>query len=438
MEPLLPLAIAAADFVTVAFRIIGRPRTRLRSWQEAALAAHWEDMRADDRFGKAFLEGRAEGLPVRFENYRRGRYEWGTRLLIRGLARLSARRESAATAIEKRFLGETEIELGAPAFDERCFVSGSSAIAHAVLDTPTRRLLASALSGQLALEEGGSLDVRARLSEGTLTLECRAGWSRSSRRVRDLLRGGLALARHLTLPPDLPLRIARNLATESEPAMRLNALATLAREYPDNPATQPALVAALQDASVEVRLRAASALGEKGQETLLALVRDETTEDGCAARAIAALGERLSEAEAVDVLRRALDSGRPETAIACLDSLAAQPATGAEEMLLTALRAEKDEVRVAAARALGRAGSAAAVPELLAAAEAGPGDLRRVTRQAIAEIQSRLPGAGPGQLSLASGTAGALSVVEVAAGGLSVVTDSRDPLAMPPRARQSE
>jgi len=57
----------------------------------------------------------------------------------------------------------------------------------------------------------------------------------------------------------------------------------------------------------------------------------------------------------------------------------------------------------------------------------------------IAAIQSRLPFASPGQLSLASGEAGALSVVED--GGLSVVEDdlgAADAQRAARRSRQSE
>jgi hypothetical protein len=47
-------------------------------------------------------------------------------------------------------------------------------------------------------------------------------------------------------------------------------------------------------------------------------------------------------------------------------------------------------------------------------------ELSRATRQAIAEIQSRLPGASPGQLSLAGADAGQLSLTQADAGQLSL------------------
>jgi HEAT repeat protein len=424
MEPFPPMMVAACVSLAAMLAAVGRRKARIRSWHRAAAAARLDDVRSGSRLGSAFVEGRSGGLHVRLEGYRRGRYEAGTRIVIQGLARLSVRRESAATAIEKRFLGETEVELGDPAFDRQCFVNASAPLAFAVFGPEARRLLASALAGHLQVDEHHVLGARASLSEGTLRLECRDGWSTSGERVSELLRGGLRLARQLTLPPDLPLRIAQNLKREPEPGVRLTSLLTLAREYPTNPATRPALLAARDDASAEVRLRAALALGEEGRATLLALVASETTDDGCAARAVAALGEQLPEAEATRALRLALDSGRSETARACLETLGTRSSTTAEATLLAALWNAEVPVRIAAARVLGRVGSVAVVRDLLTMSESGPGEVRSAARQAIAAIQSRLPGASPGQLSLAGGEAGALSVVEDTAGGLSVVEDT--------------
>jgi HEAT repeat protein len=299
-------------------------------------------------------------------------------------------------------------------------VTGSPALACALLDARTRRALVSALEGRLPVEPH-PLRVRVTLSEGTLRLECRGVWRTSSERVTRLLRGGLALARLLTLPADFPRRIASNLRDEPDPGVRLNALLTLAREYPNHPATRPALLAARQDEGAEIRLRAALALGEDGRETLLALVRGEQVEDGCAARAVAGLGEQLTEDEAIATLHRALDSGHSQTAIACLEALSARPSAMTEPALLMAFENAPTEARLAAVRALGRAGSTAAVSDLLAASETGPSALRAAARQAIAEIQSRLPGAGPGQLTLAAGEAGALTIPDDQPGALSLL-----------------
>jgi len=81
----------------------------------------------------------------------------------------------------------------------------------------------------------------------------------------------------------------------------------------------------------------------------------------------------------------------------------------------------------------------AAVLPLEEAAESfshGP-ELVRATRQAIAEIQSRLPGASPGQLSLAGVETGQLSLA-TESGELSLATaDPAGELSLPPEEPES-
>jgi hypothetical protein len=60
---------------------------------------------------------------------------------------------------------------------------------------------------------------------------------------------------------------------------------------------------------------------------------------------------------------------------------------------------------------------------------------RGAGRQAIAEIQSRLAGAAPGQLSLAGGEAGALSLADGEPGRLSLAEDEPE-ASPPPRGRE--
>ena len=197
----------------------------------------------------------------------------------------------------------------------------------------------------------------------------------------------------------------------------------LAREFPQHPATRATLLAARDDASEEVRLRAAMALGEEGRETLLDLVGRAGSDDACAARAVEALGEHLPAEAAEASLRRALGgAGRPLTAQACLLALGRRARPETEGLLLEALRREDPAVSVAAARALGQSGTVAAVVPLRQAAERG-GDLQRAARQAVAGIQARLAGAEPGQLSLAGGEAGALSLADGEPGRLSLADE---------------
>jgi len=93
----------------------------------------------------------------------------------------------------------------------------------------------------------------------------------------------------------------------------------------------------------------------------------------------------------------------------------------AEQPLIRALWRDAPGLRVAAAEALGRSASPAAVLPLKQAAERySDAAFRRAARQAIAEIQGRLPGASPGQLSLAATEAGQLSLADAEAGQLSL------------------
>jgi HEAT repeat protein len=87
---------------------------------------------------------------------------------------------------------------------------------------------------------------------------------------------------------------------------------------------------------------------------------------------------------------------------------------------------------VAAANALARVGTTAAVLPLKELAEhtSHHPEIRKAARQAIAEIQSRLPGASPGQLSLAGTEAGQLSLAQAEAGQLSLAKDPAGELSL--------
>jgi hypothetical protein len=101
----------------------------------------------------------------------------------------------------------------------------------------------------------------------------------------------------------------------------------------------------------------------------------------------------------------------------------------AEPPLLRGLcLSQSPEVLVAMAEALGRVGAPSAVMTLRAAADrVSRPALDRAVRQAIAEIQARLQGAEPGQLSLTAGEQGQVSLVEG--------SDARGRLTMPEAGR---
>jgi hypothetical protein len=438
VEPLFGLVVSAIVGSIVYLLTSERRRAHLRVWREAAQRAGLAEIDETEGtlFGGERVSGGSGPLRVRLEGYRRGKYERGTKIVVTGLGHgaggLSLRREGFATAIEKNVIGEREIEIGDPAFDDEYYVQGQAPLALAILDHTTRARVAGLMRGRVAIPGREPIDVHASLSDGVLEVRVKeSGFSENRERVPEILTGVLEVARLLVAPRDVAARIADNLRGEPEAGARLKSVQILAREFPQHPATRETLLAARQDASDEVRLRAATALGEEGRETLVDLVARAETDDSCAARAVDALGDRLPDALAESTLRRALGGpSRPRTAQACLEAVGRLGRTGAEELLLDALRSEDPQVSVAAARALGRVGTVAAVSALRSLAERG-GEFRSTARQAIAEIQSRLAGAGPGQLSLSGGEAGALSLADGEPGRLSLVEGQAERLPPP-------
>lgn len=427
MEPLVAL-LGGAVAASVGYLIASAQRRgRLAAWRAAAARVRLEGVTESEGglFGGPFLEGRAGPLRVRLQAYHRGKEEHGTRITISGLGHgaggLTLRREGLATAFEKRVVGEREIEVGDPRFDEEYYVQGQGPLALALLDHETRRGLARLMRGRVEVPGSEAVSIRPSLSDGVLEAQVREGvFSPGRHRIPDVLAAMLEVAPRLVAPPDVAARVAANLRDEPEPGARLQSLLLLAREFPSHPLTREALLAGRSDASPEVRLRASMALGEEGRDTLVALASGEGVGDGVAARAVGALGARMPTDVALGVLRRALSGDeQPETAVACLDGLGAAGQGGAESLAIEALRSDAPPVRAAGARALGRVGTVGAVAALHEAMDRG--ELPRgAGRQAIAEIQSRLAGAAPGQLSLAGGEAGALSLADGEPGRLSL------------------
>jgi HEAT repeat protein len=437
VEPLLGL-VAAAIAASIGYLVASeRRRAHLRAWHQAAQRAGLAEVeeKGGSPFGGGAVCGSAGEMQVRLESYRRGKYERGTKIVVTGLGHgaggLSLRREGFATAIEKGLVGEREIEIGDRAFDDEYYVQGQAPLALAILDPETRGRVAGLLRGRIAGPEPA--EVHASLADGVLEVRVKeSGFTGNRERVPEILAGVLQVARLLVAPRDVAARIAANMRAEPEAGARLKGVLMLAREFPKHPATRETLLAARQDPSEEVRLRAAMALGEEGRETLVDLVAREGTEDSCAARAIDALGGVFPEGLAESTLRRALGGvARSRTAQACLDALARLGRAEAEGLILDALRSQDGKVAVAAARALGRVGTVAAVPALSAAMQPRGELLRSVGRQAIAEIQSRLAGAGPGQLSLAAGDAGALSLAGGEPGRLSLAEGQAERMPSP-------
>jgi HEAT repeat protein len=243
-----------------------------------------------------------------------------------------------------------------------------------------------------------------------------------------------------------------SLGREPLVTVRARCLDVLVREYPDLRVTRRALRTALGDSTLEVRVQAAKALGDEGEPTLRAIASAEDGPDDIQARAIRALGERLSPELGESILHGALRRRRLPIAEACLEALgrhrkddivgplakvlaiergalAAAAARalgttgrpGAEAPLIDALGRLEGSAKLEAAVALGRVASAAAVAPLRRLERASrDAALRRAAREAIAQIQERLSGASPGQLSLADREVGQLSLTEDEAGRVSL------------------
>jgi hypothetical protein len=330
-----------------------------------------------------------------------------------------------------------EIEIGSQPFDEMFFIGGPARLVFALLDAETRNLL---------IHASREISNRIEIFGGQLVVEM------ADRQLAHLVPLLLRIGEWFTQPVDIGQRLVQNATQDPEAGVRLKNLLLLARELPGDPETRQVLRAACSDPSPEVRLRAGRALGAEGLPVLVKLTED-LEDDAFGAEAVSMLGRELSMERIQDILRRALDRRCHQTALACMNSMgrdgdasavgvltkvmehdqeklavfAAQilgtiGSPDAEGPLILALQRDQPALRVAAANALGRVGSTPAVLPLKEAAErfSRDAELSRATRQAIAEIQSRLPGASPGQLSLAGADAGQLSLAQAEAGQLSL------------------
>ncbi len=317
-----------------------------------------------------------------------------------------------------------EPDLGDPAFTDEFHLEGPTPLALAVLDAETRRQLGRLVRGMIQSETGKPIAVRAALRNDVLEVrvEHTVGMTGAqiTQLVVEVLGTALAVVRRLN-PRGRARRIAENLQSETEPGVRLQSVLLLAREHSDDRHARAALLAACQDADDRVRLAAALARGDKGTATLLALAAEPATEDSCAARAVAALGERLPDEQAGATLRQALEWRHDETAQACIEILGNRGRGESESLLLTALRHDAPQVVLAAVHALGRTGTARAIAPLHAVdPPLRYRELHAAVRQAVAEIQARLTGAKPGQLSLPEREEGALSFPAAEPGRLSL------------------
>ena len=419
MEPiaLLALVLGGLGAAFVAQKNRRERRRRLERWLAAAKLAGLEDVQTSDVLLGAAVMARKDGLEIRIETYHAADEETGTRLTIGGLEHasgaLTIRPEGLRTRVDARVFGVRETEVGDSWFDRECFVEGPPALAMATLVAPLRRDIRRLHFGAVALDASRDAAVRGSVTGGVMRIDVPERNETMGIEIAEVLAAVLRIARGLAAPADLADRLARNLSEEAEAGVRVRLVETLAREFGGDSRTPEVLRRACGDASDEVRLRAALALQAEGRATLADLVADVDTNDSCRARALIALGSRADVDSVAEALRRALPGREPATARACLAALQRFRRREAEPLILEALGSPNDGVAVAAALALRSCGGAGAVRPLLALADGGTSsEIRATARQSVGAIQSRLPGAAPGQLTLADETHGALSLTD--------------------------
>ena len=355
-----------------------RNHQRRRGWEDAALSCGFHVVEKGSR-----LRARAGPVELRIEP----RSNQGTQItiVVPSLPDFDkVKIHPAATTHHLPHLLVPEIESGDARFDRAFSLEGPARSVLALLDAQTRHLL-------LSLKAQGRLEI----SSGEIRLAPTLPWS--SRPLPDLLEIG----RRFAQSRNALRRMAENAHHDPEPGVRLRNLLLLIQELPGNPVTVKALRTACSDPSPEIRLRAAQELGAEGRNILLEFA-ESREDDALSAGAVSILDRELPVERVRGILDGALNGRRLQTACACLE-------------------------------VLGHVGSAADVLPLQQAAERFTLDLelRRAARQAIAEIQSRLQGAAPGQLSLAGVDMGQLSLAGNEAGQLSLAIDPTGQLSLP-------
>jgi HEAT repeat protein len=443
-------------------------RRSIQAWCDAAREAGLEDVAGAGSFFSTRILSARKGsrrvfvvdLRPRMENPMDGSQR--VRLTIEGSPGITLRAEDMVREFE-RYTGPRETELGDVAFDREVYVHGTPERLRAALDSETRRILRPLLKGRIAAAGAPAASIWAGVTirDGDIVAEFGANETAQLRRhFPAALKTLLEAASCLAPPENLATRIIENTREEPEWQVRLENVRLLAHQFARHPATPEALQRACHDEDQEVQLEAALGLGpDTAEATLREIACAEHSADPLAARAIAALDRRMTREQLKAVLNHALRTRRVETARTCLvalgtfggplvveqlakvlalhagelavvaaRALGASRAPSAEAPLLTALRGSASDVRVAAAEALGRVGGAGAVLPLREIASQNRLDtaLRKAARESIAEIQSRLSGASPGQLSIAQGQGGEVSLAgEDPQGRLSVPEDAQ-------------
>jgi hypothetical protein len=456
MEDLLMPGFAVAMGLITAVVTLFEVRRHRRLFRAAAKKCGLTDVLESGSYSETKLTGRSGERSVTLSTFADEKEARHTRIVVTGaqpiLPRVSLHLEDGTPP------ASIEIEIGDPRFDATFLISGSPSRVMAALDAKTRRRL---LRLAARLRPLGQLEVDC----GAIAIEVDGAPGRNLvTTMTDALGALLDAVPDLPTTVDVPQQLASNARHDPEDGVRLSNLLVLVRELTANPLTREVLLEARTDRSAEVRLRAGRALGPEGVATLWQLVDGDGIPDSCVAGALGTLSSAVTFDRAKAALERALRLRHADTARWCLKAVAAHgtPAVATlakvmtvergelavaaaqalgecrsdrvEAPLIAALDRGSEALRVAAAEALGRVGTVAAVLPLKESAErfVGDQDFRRAARQAIAEIQSRVGGASPGQLSMAGAEAGHLSIADPETGQVSLADAEAGRVSMTP------
>ncbi|MBL8693503.1 MAG: hypothetical protein JNJ88_05340 [Planctomycetes bacterium] len=329
-------------------------------------------------------------------------------------------------------------EVGAQGF----FAFGAAEFVLPLLSAPVRRLLVRL--GQCARIRADKSGLHVSLYERSADAE----------KCQRLVTDTALLAKALTqAAADREGSTAAIVLEDPHPEMRLRCLRLLVSRADRGETHRSVLERAMADADPQVRLAAGRALGESGFEGLRSAALDARLEPKARVealshllarfpreRTVSVLGELLSSPETSQARSMALEHARQhrweelrqpmmELALHAGPATAARAAAALEaigapsDVWHSLLERPIDDVRLPAARQLGKLGGVESISALhRAAEEAMPvSELRREARAAISLIQERLGLSTAGGLSItdAAAPSGALSRPRSSEGGLS-------------------
>lgn len=270
----------------------------------------------------------------------------------------------------------TPVVMGDAVFDDSVRVRADNEYtAVAVLTAATRAALCRLMSAEKVIVHRGSVDWLCR--------ETRLVWKPTE--TVALLRGILELLDALTLDPaTLKDRLMSNAMNDPHPNVRLKNLLLVQRRYPNDDQVRAGTRAAMADVDPLVRLRARLYFGFEDLGPALNDLKSAPVEDY--------LNESLIESASV---------------------LSAMGSAEGESLCVTWLKSPSEDLRIAAARALGTLGTVRSVGPLQSLAESlGATRLRATVRESIDQIKSRVAPGKQGSVSLPmnEGSAGDLSL----------------------------